>query len=372
MTSILQNVQGVESVDVQFAKNSASVKAHDDLDPKKLIQALKRPYSGKLIRVNKSKAKVTSVDNNIEVQVEQKIQQKGQSLISRDDIRAIHRPNFVSASKAKISSDSHVLGVRVGKEFRAYNLDLLNLHEVVNDKVGKVSFAVVWSPLSNTAIAINRTYNEKQFHFVASDELVNAALILTDQETNSRWSIMEGKAISGKMAGTKLSIIKNSTKTSWSEWKKKYPNSKVLSVSGEEEGENLYKDYFKSSQGAEGLRASDYRLRTKKSIFAFQAGKKKYAIAHSSIVGGKVIKFGKAHIFLYRKNRADLLDSTYAYISLGKGFEKKQGQWFSLDTKKRVKLSGIPHLSRELKPFKGFDTFWYNWSLTHPEVEILK
>ncbi len=372
MTSILQNVQGVESVNVQFAKNTASVKASDGLEPQKLIQALKRPYSGKLIRVNKSQTKVTSVDNNTEAQVERKTQQKGQNSISRDDISAIDRPNFVSVSEAKISSDSHVLGVRVEKEFRAYNLNLLNLHEVVNDRIGKTSFAVVWSPSSNTALVVNRTYNGKVLHFEASDELVNAALILTDQETNSRWSIMEGKAISGKMAGTKLSIIKNSTKTSWAGWKNKYPKSKVLSVDGKEEGENLYKDYFKSSEGLEGLRASDYRLRTKKPIFAFQASKKKYAIAHSSIVGGKIIKFGKAHIFLYRKNRADLQDSTYAYLSLGKGFQKKQGQWFSLDTKKKVKLSGIPSLSRELKPFKGFDTFWYNWSLTHPEVEILK
>lgn len=64
--------------------------------------------------------------------------------IPRGRIASIDTPEFVSASEAEISEDAWVLGVVVDGEAHAYSLNLLNRHEIVNDKIGGKNFAAVW------------------------------------------------------------------------------------------------------------------------------------------------------------------------------------------------------------------------------------
>lgn len=65
-------------------------------------------------------------------------------IVPRGTIRPITNPTFVSADEAQIEDDSYVLGVVIDGQARAYSLNLLNRHEVVNDKIGDVAYAVVW------------------------------------------------------------------------------------------------------------------------------------------------------------------------------------------------------------------------------------
>lgn len=65
-------------------------------------------------------------------------------LLPRGTIASIDQPKFVSAKKADISDDAWILGVEIDGEARAYSLNLLNSHEVVNDKIGGTAFAAVW------------------------------------------------------------------------------------------------------------------------------------------------------------------------------------------------------------------------------------
>ncbi len=65
-------------------------------------------------------------------------------IVPRGRIAAIHEPVYVPAADAKISKNSWVLGVVINGQARAYSLNLLNAHEVVNDRIGEVSFAAVW------------------------------------------------------------------------------------------------------------------------------------------------------------------------------------------------------------------------------------
>ena len=65
-------------------------------------------------------------------------------LLPRGGIPAVFDPQFVSADKAKISDDAWVLGVTIAGEAHAYSLNLLNSHEVVNDRIGDLEFAAVW------------------------------------------------------------------------------------------------------------------------------------------------------------------------------------------------------------------------------------
>jgi len=77
-------------------------------------------------------------------------QEKGDQLtgfkriLPRGKIRPILRPKYVPADEAAISKNSYVLGVVIAGQPLAYSLNLLNRHEVVNDKIGDLAFAAVW------------------------------------------------------------------------------------------------------------------------------------------------------------------------------------------------------------------------------------
>lgn len=65
-------------------------------------------------------------------------------ILPRGGIPAIDDPVYVPASEARIRDDAWVLGVVIDDQARAYSLDLLNNHEVVNDTIGDTDFAAVW------------------------------------------------------------------------------------------------------------------------------------------------------------------------------------------------------------------------------------
>ena len=65
-------------------------------------------------------------------------------LLPRGAIAAIDEPTFVSAGEAEIADDAWVLGVAIDGVAKAYSLNLLNRHEVVNDRFGELPVAAVW------------------------------------------------------------------------------------------------------------------------------------------------------------------------------------------------------------------------------------
>jgi len=63
----------------------------------------------------------------------------------KDGIPAILKPIFVEKDQADfLESSDHVIGVRIGKETRAYPIKILNWHEVVNDTINGVSIVVTF------------------------------------------------------------------------------------------------------------------------------------------------------------------------------------------------------------------------------------
>ncbi|RMG65867.1 MAG: DUF3179 domain-containing protein [Calditrichaeota bacterium] len=67
-----------------------------------------------------------------------------EQILPRGRIAAITNPHYVPADQAKIDPDSWVMGVVINGQPRAYSLNLLNMHEVVNDQIGDSAFAAVW------------------------------------------------------------------------------------------------------------------------------------------------------------------------------------------------------------------------------------
>ncbi len=67
-----------------------------------------------------------------------------ETLLPKGKIAAIRKPQFVSAAEAGLPDDAWVIGVFDGKNAKAYSINLLNRHEIVNDFIGDKPIATTW------------------------------------------------------------------------------------------------------------------------------------------------------------------------------------------------------------------------------------
>ena len=68
------------------------------------------------------------------------------TVLGRDGIPAILDPTFIdpNAAFSQMAPGERVLGLSINGDHRAYSLNLLSRHEIVNDTVGGVAVAVTW------------------------------------------------------------------------------------------------------------------------------------------------------------------------------------------------------------------------------------
>lgn len=62
----------------------------------------------------------------------------------RDAIEPIYNPKHVSADQIDWDDDTLIIGARVNDESRAYPVDFLNRHEIVNDTLDGLPVLVTW------------------------------------------------------------------------------------------------------------------------------------------------------------------------------------------------------------------------------------
>src|SRR5258708_22420791 len=76
----------------------------------------------------------------------------------RDGIPPIDQPKFLSPADAGawLKDQEPVVAFEVSADARAYPLQILIWHEIVDDEVGGVPVAITFCPLCNTAIAFHR------------------------------------------------------------------------------------------------------------------------------------------------------------------------------------------------------------------------
>lgn len=148
----------------------------------------------------------------------------------KDGIPSIDNPEFISVREVDgwINPNEPVILVDLNNEAKAYPLQILVWHEIVNDNVGGIPVIVTFCPLCNTAIAFSRTVDGKIYDFGTTGRLRFSNLIMYDRQTETWWQQAEGKAIIGTLTGTQLEFLPSAI-ISWDDFKKKYPDGLVLS-----------------------------------------------------------------------------------------------------------------------------------------------
>jgi hypothetical protein len=148
----------------------------------------------------------------------------------KDGIPSIDNPEFISVREVDgwINPNEPVILVDLNNEAKAYPLQILVWHEIVNDNVGGIPVIVTFCPLCNTAIAFSRTVEGEIYDFGTTGRLRFSNLIMYDRQTETWWQQAEGKAIIGTLTGTQLEFLPSAI-ISWDDFKKKYPDGLVLS-----------------------------------------------------------------------------------------------------------------------------------------------
>ena len=148
----------------------------------------------------------------------------------RDGIPPIDDPRFTTPGDADewLRDQEPVIAFELNGDARAYPLQILVWHEIVNDVVGSVPVAVTFCPLCNTAIVFERTLEGVVYDFGTSGKLRNSDLVMWDRQTESWWQQFTGEAIVGELTGKKLMFLSGPI-ISWSDFKSANPEGKVLS-----------------------------------------------------------------------------------------------------------------------------------------------
>lgn len=146
-----------------------------------------------------------------------------------DGIPPIDDPQFVSVSEADewIHEVEPVLVVDIDGDVRAYPIQIMMWHEIVNDTVGGVPLAVTYCPLCNSAIAFDRVIRGVETTFGTSGSLYQANLVMYDRATESLWNQLDGRAVIGLLTGETLTQVPSVT-MSWSTFMEARPDGLVL------------------------------------------------------------------------------------------------------------------------------------------------
>lgn len=148
----------------------------------------------------------------------------------KDGIPAIHKPAFVTTQSAArwLAKSEPVLVVEYAGEARAYPLQILIWHELVNDQIDDLPVLVSFCPLCNAALAFDRRVDGEVYSFGVSGMLRNSDMVMYDRETDSLWQQATGEAIVGSLTGKRLEVV-SSQIVPFSSFHNSFADGKVLS-----------------------------------------------------------------------------------------------------------------------------------------------
>ncbi len=144
-----------------------------------------------------------------------------------------------------LRSTDPVVALEINGDARAYPLDIMIWHELVNDTVGGVPVSVAYCPLCNSVTVYEREIDGDVLDFGVSGLLYNSSLVMFDRQTETLWSHFTGEPLYGPLAAAELVSIP-ATIVGFGTWQAENPDGLVLNrQTGEtrDYGANPYPGY---------------------------------------------------------------------------------------------------------------------------------
>ena len=165
----------------------------------------------------------------------------------RDGIPSIDEPQFISIAEAEewLADVEPVIALEINGDARAYPIQVITWHEIVNDTVGGEPVVVTFCPLCNSAIVFERRIDGEEVEFGVSGLLRNSDLIMYDRTDESLWQQFTGEGIVGNHSGKQLAFLPSGL-VSFADFKNAFPDGVILSREtgfNRRYGENPYAGY---------------------------------------------------------------------------------------------------------------------------------
>jgi len=273
---------------------------------------------------------------------------------------------LATAKTNKVDSNRLVIGVVNNGVAKAYPIRFLGYHHFVYDSIAGKDILVTYCTVCRTGRVFEPIVNGKkeQFRLVGMDHF-NA--MLEDATTKSWWRQSTGKAIAGKLKGTKLNEVL-STQTTLAQWLELYPSSLIMQADKNslEKYDTTYK--YEDGKSKSKLTGTDSLSWKDKSW----------------VIGVKIDSSYKAFDWNELKQKKILqtkVGGTNAFVILakdGKSFFAFQNPFnaavnFENDTLqiagKKYKLNGEGiDTAFNLRPVKAYQEFWHSWQTFQPNT----
>ena len=243
--------------------------------------------------------------------------------VPRDGIAPIDEPKFVDFDEADryLGRLEPVISFELNGDVRAYPLQILTWHEIVNDVVGGVPVIVTFCPLCNSAIAFERTLDGVVHTFGVSGKLRHSDLIMWDRQTETWWQQITGEAIVGELAGKKLTFLPAPI-ISWEDFKEANPDGKVLSQDTgfqRDYGRNPYVGYDRIDKPPFLFRGDlDGRLLPMERVVTVTVGDVDAAFPFSILAQEKVVNYnvgGRDLVVFFKPGTRSALDLIFIGMS---------------------------------------------------------
>lgn len=261
----------------------------------------------------------------------------------RDGIPALTTPLFIKAEDATLSDDARVLALDFNGVVKAYPVNILDYHELVNDDFDGTPVLISFCPLCGTGMAFLSSVDGQVLEFGVSGLLYNSDVLMYDRQTESLWSQIMQKAVSGPMAGTKLQLL-SVEHTTWGDWRRRYPTTQLLS---EKTG------YLKNYQQSPYAGYSEKR----KVYFPIQHNDKRFH-PKEVVVGVSLDGIYKAYPFVELGKTSQPLNDKIGSHEIQVVFDKENRSARVFDQNGTL----IPSLT----------SFWFAWYAFHPNTEVFE
>ncbi len=319
-----------------------------------------------------------------------------------DGIPPIEEPVFLPVVDAleRLDPAEAVVALEVDGDARAYPVQVMIWHEIVNDTVGGVPVAVTYCPLCNSAVTYKREVRGVETTFGTSGRLFASALVMYDRATESLWTHFDGKAVVGLLAGEQLESIP-SPLMAWGDFAAAYPTGQVLNPDetgfNRQYGRNPYVGY--DNEGTEPFLftgITDPRATSKLRVVGVARDGAATAFSLDLVSGGEAkatnTSVGDTEIvILWKAGQATALESdrieggrdvgsTAVFIPVVDGdkltFAVEGDQFVDEETGSTWNVTGEatdgPLAGTRLEQINHLDTFWFAWATYRPGTELVE
>lgn len=315
----------------------------------------------------------------------------------KDGIPALDAPKFIAIGEASkwLNSNEPVISLTIDGESRAYPLQILMWHEIVNDEIKGQPVTVTFCPLCYTAIAFDRRLDGKVLDFGVSGMLRHSDMVMYDRQTESWWQQISGEAIVGDLNGKTLKQFPSQI-VSFGQFSKAFPKGMVLSRETghtRQYGNNPYRGYDDITKTPFLFRGKpDERLKPMEKVIAIQLDSVTKAYPHTITKRKRVLydRIGKTEIVIFHADGAvSALDhgqisesknigSTGVFVPEIGGqkltFVYDGDEFVDDQTKSRWNVFGLAIdgklKGKQLKQIASGDYFAFAWLVFRPKTEI--